>query len=30
MPLFSGFLRDDFKMHYNDVVKEKELLEHIK
>ena len=30
MPLFSGFLRDAFKMHFNDVLEqEKELLEYI-
>ena len=30
MPLFLGFLRDAFKMHFNDVLKEEELLEYIK
>ena len=30
MPFFLGILRDAFKIHYNDVVKEEEVLEHIK
>ena len=30
MPLFLGFLKDAFKMHFNDDVLEKELLEHVK
>ena len=30
MPLILGFLRDAFKMHFNDDVLQEELLEHIK
>ena len=30
IPLFLGFLRDAFKMHYNDVTKEEEVLKSVK